>query len=107
MAEVEQRIAERHQLPVDHGGQFATVPTKQHVGKMEVPVDQARAHLLRSVPIEPAPDIVYPGNLPSRIAGQLTVAVELLAPAAHLALRPALESAEVGAPAGDVIDTAE
>ena len=107
MTEVQHRVAKGDELPVDDGRQARLVEPHEHVGEVEVAVHQAGAHVRRAMTVQPLAYRIHAGDLRPRVAGQLRVPVELLAPATHLALCPAVRPTEVGQAHGHMVDAGQ
>jgi hypothetical protein len=104
VAEVEQRVTDRGQLPVHHRRHCRPIATDEHVAEVEVAVHHARPHVDGQVRGQPLAHHPNTGDVRPGVAGQLVIAVELRAPAADLTRRPAVEPAEIAQPHRDVVD---
>jgi hypothetical protein len=85
-AEIEQRIADRAQLPVHDRREARRVVAEHHVREMVVAVQDARREAARPLRLEPLRHPLDAGDLGSRPALELAVALELRAPARRLPL---------------------
>src|SRR4029079_1266035 len=63
VAEVEQWVADRRQLPVDDGGHARFGRVDQHVGEVEVAVDDAGPQVGRAVGLQPRRHLVDAGDV--------------------------------------------
>ena len=107
-AEVEQGIADGGQLPVDDGGQLGAVIAEQHVGQMEVAVDDPGLEGRRAVGLQPGGHGVDAGDF-SRAgpAGELGIGGQLRLPALHLAFEIVVRPAQSFETDGAVVQRAQ
>ena len=93
--EIEQRVAERREFPVDHGGHLRPVGRHHHVRELVVTVDDADVARRRQVGGQPVADPVDAVESGTGVVREFAVPVELAAPAAHLTTEPVVGLAEV------------
>src|SRR5262245_31862971 len=89
LAEVEQRVADGRELPVEDRGDLARVGREEHVREVVVAVEDPGRLGGRTVALEPVADLGHAGDRGARVAGEGGVALELPAPARDLALEEA------------------
>src|ERR1700733_2743058 len=103
-AEVDQRVANRGHLPVEHRSDPGLARVHQQVAEVKVAVHQPGRLVRRLVAGQERRQFIHAGQRLTRVPGHAPVALPFRLPAGHLPAQEPVRAPEVRQPHGNVVD---